>query len=74
MNQSILKFLAFEQVFKNSLTASRWVEERAALTSIPRENPRLKLEDFVILHDGTLRHIGADLDVPAGILESEAGR
>ena len=32
----ILKFLAFEQVFKNSLTTLRWAAARAGATSTPR--------------------------------------
>jgi len=38
VNQSILKFLAFEQLFKNSLTGLPMGGARAALTSTPRAN------------------------------------
>jgi glutamate dehydrogenase (NADP+) len=37
VNLSILKFLAFEQTFKNSLTGLSWVAAREAATSIPRK-------------------------------------
>ncbi len=36
VNQSIMKFLAFEQVFKNSLTGLSSVEERVVQTSIQK--------------------------------------
>jgi glutamate dehydrogenase (NADP+) len=39
VNLSILKFLGFEQIFKNSLTSCPWGAPRVALISIPRENP-----------------------------------
>ena len=42
VNQSILKFLAFEQVFKNSLTGHQWVAGKAVQTSIPREGRTAK--------------------------------
>ena len=42
VNQSILKFLAFEQVFKNSLTGCLWGAEREALTSTRRVSRTLK--------------------------------
>lgn len=36
VNLGVLKFLAFEQVFKNSLTTLPWAAARAAPTSIRR--------------------------------------
>ena len=36
VTESVLKFLAFEQTFKNALTGCRWAAARAAPTSIPR--------------------------------------
>jgi glutamate dehydrogenase/leucine dehydrogenase len=36
VNLGILKFLAFEQVFKNSLTTLPWAAARAGRTSTPR--------------------------------------
>ena len=41
VNPSILKFLAFEQTFKNALTTlppCRWAEEKADRISTPKEN------------------------------------
>ena len=35
VNQGILKFLGFEQIFKNSLTTRPWAAARAAPTSTP---------------------------------------
>ncbi len=36
VNLSILKFLAFEQTFKNSLTTLPWAAAKAVRTSTPR--------------------------------------
>lgn len=36
VNLGVLKFLAFEQVFKNSLTSLPWAAARAVRTSTPR--------------------------------------
>ena len=38
VNLGILKFLGFEQVFKNSLTTCRWVVVKEVRTSILKEN------------------------------------
>ena len=43
VNLGVLKFLAFEQVFKNALTThQRWAAARAAATSIPRARATTK--------------------------------
>jgi hypothetical protein len=42
VNLSILKFLAFEQVFKIHLPHFRWVEEREVQILIQKENPIMK--------------------------------
>ena len=38
VNLSVLKFLAFEQTFKNSLTTLPWEVEKEVLTLIQKEN------------------------------------
>jgi len=40
VNLGIIKFLGFEQIFKNSLTGLPMGEEKAAATLIRKENPR----------------------------------
>ena len=42
VNLSVLKFLAFEQIFKNSLTNFPWEEEKGVRILIPREERTLK--------------------------------
>ena len=42
VNTSILKFLAFEQIFKNSLTGLPWAVARVARTLTRRANPTEK--------------------------------
>ena len=42
VNLSMLKFLGFEQTFKNALTTFRWVVVKVVLTSIRLENQMLK--------------------------------
>ena len=67
VNQSILKFLGFEQVFKNALTSlplGRWQGWRCF-------DPKGKSDGEVSvvlpeLYDGIPRHIGPNTDVPAG--------
>ena len=39
VNLGIIKFLGFEQIFKNSLTTLPWAAARAAATSTPRASP-----------------------------------
>jgi len=65
VNAGILKFLAFEQVFKNSLTTLPWAARAARLQSQGQERQRghALLPE---LHERAVRHIGADTDVPAG--------
>ncbi|MGE5861847.1 MAG: NADP-specific glutamate dehydrogenase [Ignavibacteria bacterium] len=67
VNLSILKFLAFEQVFKNSLTTLPMGGGKGGSDF----NPKGK-SDFEIMHfcqafmAELFRHIGPDTDVPAG--------
>lgn len=46
VTESVLKFLAFEQTFKNSLTGLLWVVPRVGLTSIPKESLTTRSCDF----------------------------
>ncbi len=67
VNQSILKFLAFEQTFKNSLTGLSLGGGKGGADFDPkgksdREVMRFCQAFMTELH----RHIGADTDVPAG--------
>ena len=66
VNLGIIKFLGFEQVFKNSLTGLRSAEERE-----DRFRPERKIRqrgDGILpeLYDKLCKYIGADTDVPAG--------
>jgi glutamate dehydrogenase (NADP+) len=67
VNQSILKFLGFEQIFKNSLTGLPMGGAKGGSNF----NPKGKSEREVMRFCHSLmvelsRHIGADMDVPAG--------
>ena len=67
VNQSVLKFLAFEQVFKNSLTGLPMGGGKGGANFNPkgrsdREVMRFCQAFMTELH----RHIGPDTDVPAG--------
>ena len=67
VNLSILKFLAFEQIFKNSLTTLPIGGGKGGANFNPkgksdREIMRFCQAFMMELH----RHIGADVDVPAG--------
>ena len=67
VNQSILKFLGFEQVFKNSLTGLPMGGAKGGSNF----NPRGKTDREVMRFCHSLmielaRHIGEDTDVPAG--------
>ena len=67
VNASILKFLAFEQVFKNSLTTQAMGEERVVLTSDPKGKSDAEVMRFCQSFMMELwRHIGHNCDVPAG--------
>ncbi len=67
VNLSILKFLGFEQVFKNSLTGLPMGGGKGGSNFNPRGRSDREVERFcqslmIELH----RHIGEDTDVPAG--------
>ena len=67
VNQSILKFLAFEQVFKNSLTGLPMGGGKGGSDFDPKGKSDAEVRRFCQSFMMELwRHIGADLDVPAG--------
>ena len=67
VNQSILKFLAFEQVFKNSLTGLPLGGGKGGSDFDPKGKSEAEIRRFCQSFMMELwRHIGADLDVPAG--------
>jgi glutamate dehydrogenase (NADP+) len=67
VNQGILKFLAFEQVFKNSLTTLPMGGGKGGSDFDPKGKSDLKIMRFCQAFMSELfRHIGANTDVPAG--------
>ena len=67
VNQSILKFLAFEQTFKNSLTTLPMGGGKGGSDFSPRGKSNAEVMRFCQAFMNELyRHIGPDEDVPAG--------
>ncbi len=67
VNLGILKFLAFEQVFKNSLTTLPMGGGKGGSDFDPKGKSDLKIMRFCQAFMAELfRHIGPDTDVPAG--------
>lgn len=67
VNLGILKFLAFEQVFKNSLTTLPMGGGKGGSDFDPKGKSDLEVMRFTQAFMGELfRHIGPDTDVPAG--------
>jgi len=67
VNLSILKFLGFEQVFKNSLTGLPMGGGKGGSDFDPKGKSDAEVKRFCQSFMMELwRHIGADLDVPAG--------
>ena len=67
VNQSILKFLAFEQVFKNSLTGLPMGGGKGGSDFNPKGKTDSEVMRFCQSFMMELwRHIGANLDIPAG--------
>ena len=67
VNQSILKFLAFEQTFKNSLTTLPMGGTKGGSDFSPRGKSNAEVMRFCQAFMTELyRHIGPDEDVPAG--------
>ncbi len=67
VNQSILKFLAFEQTFKNSLTGLPMGGAKGGSNFNPKGKSNREIMRFCQSFMTELDHyIGADMDVPAG--------
>ena len=67
VNLSILKFLGFEQIFKNSLTGLPMGGGKGGSDFEPKGRSDAEVKRFCqSFMMGLWRHIGADLDVPAG--------
>ena len=67
VNQSVLKFLAFEQVFKNSLTGLPMGGGKGGADFNPKGKSDAEVMRFCQAFMTELhRHIGPDTDVPAG--------
>ncbi len=67
VNQSILKFLGFEQIFKNSLTTLPMGGGKGGSDFDPKGKSNSEVMRFCQSFMTELfRHIGADTDVPAG--------
>ena len=67
VNQSILKFLGFEQIFKNSLTGLPMGGAKGGSNFNPKGKSDRELMRFChSLMTELYRHIGEDVDVPAG--------
>lgn len=64
---SILKFLGFEQIFKNALTGLSLGGGKGGSDFNPRGKSDIEIENFCqSFMAGLFQHIGADTDVPAG--------
>ena len=67
VNQSILKFLAFEQTFKNSLTGLPMGSAKGGANFNPKGKSDREIMRFCQAYMSELTHyIGANLDIPAG--------
>jgi glutamate dehydrogenase (NADP+) len=67
VNQSILKFLGFEQIFKNSLTGLPMGGAKGGSNFNPKGKSDREVMRFChSLMTELYRHIGEDVDVPAG--------
>lgn len=67
VNQSIMKFLAFEQIFKNALTGLPIGGGKGGSDFDPKGKSDMEIMRFCQSFMNELqRHIGHDLDVPAG--------
>lgn len=67
VNLSVLKFLAFEQTFKNALTTLPMGGAKGGADFDPKGRSPTEVMRFCQAFAGELfRHVGADTDVPAG--------
>ena len=66
-NQSVLKFLGFEQIFKNSLTGLPMGGAKGGANFDPKGKSDREVMRFCqSMMNELFRHIGEDTDVPAG--------
>ena len=69
VNQSVLKFLAFEQTFKNALTTLPMGGGKGGSDFDPKGKSNGEIMRFCQAFASELfRHIGPDTDVPAGVI------
>ncbi|MEM1312963.1 MAG: NADP-specific glutamate dehydrogenase [Pseudomonadota bacterium] len=67
VNQSVLKFLGFEQIFKNSLTGLPMGGAKGGADFDPKGRSDREIMRFCQSFMTELyRHVGADVDIPAG--------
>lgn len=67
VNQSVLKFLAFEQTFKNALTGLPMGGAKGGSNFNPKGKSEFEVMRFCQSFMNELyRHVGEDIDVPAG--------
>lgn len=67
VNLSILKFLGFEQIFKNALTGLNMGGAKGGADFDPKGKSDNEIRKFCVAFMGELgKHIGASTDVPAG--------
>ncbi|KAL9126852.1 MAG: hypothetical protein Q9217_004160 [Psora testacea] len=67
VNLSILKFLGFEQIFKNALTGLNIGGGKGGADFDPKGKSDNEIRRFCVAFMGELgKHIGANIDVPAG--------
>jgi glutamate dehydrogenase (NADP+) len=67
VNQSVLKFLGFEQIFKNSLTGLPMGGGKGGANFDPKVKSDREVMRFCqSMMNELFRHIGEDTDVPAG--------
>ncbi|KAF2864051.1 glutamate dehydrogenase [Piedraia hortae CBS 480.64] len=67
VNLSVLKFLGFEQIFKNALTGLSMGGGKGGADFDPKHKSDNEIRKFCVAFMRELsKHIGADIDVPAG--------
>jgi len=67
VNLSILKFLGFEQIFKNALTGLNIGGAKGGADFDPKGKSDNEIRKFCVVFMRELsKHIGADIDIPAG--------
>lgn len=67
VNQSVLKFLAFEQTFKNALTGLPMGGAKGGSNFNPKGKSEFEIMRFCQAFMNELyRHVGEDVDIPAG--------